>query len=96
MATLIKCAEQDKKNQTISEIEPKNGKTFELREMYKLINCSMVEFIYFDNQILIIDEEGKLNHKPINDIATYLFRKNKKIHDIIVGDVLLVSTNQIK
>ena len=96
MATLIKCAEQDKKNQTITEIEPKNGKTFELREMYKLINCSMVEFIYFDNQILIIDEEGKLNHKPINDIATYLFRKNKKIHDIIVGDVLLVSTNQIK
>jgi len=56
----------------------------------------MVEFIYFDNQILIIDEEGKLNHKPINDIATYLFRKNKKIHDIIVGDVLLVNTNQIK
>jgi len=96
MATLIKCAEQDKKNQTIKEIEPENGKTFELKEMYKLINCSMVEFIYFDNQILIIDEEGKLNHKPINDIATYLFRKNKKIHDIIVGDVLLVNTNQIK
>lgn len=96
MATLIKCAEQDKKNQTITEIEPKNGKTFELREMYKLINCTMVEFIYFDNQILIIDEEGKLNHKPLNDIATYLYRKNKKIHDIIVGDALLVDRNQIK
>jgi len=38
MATLIKCAEQDKKNQTIKEIEPENGKTFELKEMYKLFN----------------------------------------------------------
>ena len=74
----------------------KNGKTFELREMYKLINCTIVEFIYFENQILIIDEEGKLNHKPINDIATYLYRKNKKIHDIIVGDALIVDRNQIK
>ena len=37
---------------------------------------------------MIIDKEGKLNNKPINNVATYYFRKYNKIHDFIVGDVL--------
>jgi len=95
MATLIKCAEPSSTNQKLTEIKPENGKLFKLKEIYKLINCSIVEFIYLKNQILIIDEEGKLNNKPVNDIATYLFRKDKNIHDFIVGDALLCSLDEI-
>jgi len=80
---------------------PEN-ETFTLEEMYKYTNSTIVEFVYLNEglitgeHIMIIDEEGKLNNKPINDIATHYFRKYNKTHDFIVGDVLLCDKSEIK
>jgi hypothetical protein len=48
------------------------------------------EFVYLpNNMILVVNEEGKLNDLPINDIATsFVF---PIVNDIIVGDVLLIN-----
>jgi hypothetical protein len=56
----------------------------------------MVEFIYLNEfYIMIIDEEGKLNSKEVNDIATYHFRKYMKSHDFIVGDALVCNRSEV-
>jgi hypothetical protein len=84
-------------DKTITEksVFPEND-TFTLKEMYKYTNSTIVEFVYLNGHIMIIDEEGKLNNKPINDIATHYFRKYNKTHDFIVGDVLLCDKSEIK
>ena len=84
-------------DKTITEksVFPEND-TFTLKEMYKYTNSTIVEFVYLNGHIMIIDEEGKLNDKPLNELATYYFRKNKKVHDIIVGDALICELSEIK
>ena len=84
-------------DKTIMEkrVFPEN-ETFTLKEMYKYTNSTIVEFVYLNGHIMIIDEEGKLNNKPINDIATHYFRKYNKTHDFIVGDVLICDKSEIK
>jgi|TARA_R110000823_G_scaffold309032_1_gene432990 alpha-tubulin suppressor-like RCC1 family protein len=92
MAILLKVDSKDLE----LKVFPEDKKTFSLKEMYKYTNSTIVEFIYFENHIMIIDEEGKLNDKPLNELATYYFRKNKKVHDIIVGDALICELSEIK
>jgi len=42
----------------VTEVKPKNGKTFSLDEMYEYIGCSMVQFSDGkDGETLIFDEE---------------------------------------
>lgn len=78
------------------DVKPENGKTFTLEELYKIVDCSMVEFIYLKEYIMIIDEEGKLNNKSVNDVATYHFRKLTEQHDYIVGNALVCDRSEIK
>ncbi len=80
---------------TEKRVYPKN-ETFSLEEMYKYTNSSIVEFIYINGHIMVIDEEGKLNNKKVNDVATYYFRKYIKTQDFIVGDVLICEKSEIK
>jgi hypothetical protein len=94
MARIFRVYDGDVK-QVAETVSPENGKTFKLKELYSHTKSSIVEFIYFDDFIMVIDEEGKLNNKPINDIATYHFRKHTKQHDIIVGDVLICDREEI-
>ena len=72
------------------------NETFTLQEMHKHTNSTIVEFIYINCHIMIIDKKGKLNNKPINNVATYYFRKYNKTHDFIVGDVLICEKSEIK
>ena len=91
MAILIKVDSKEELN-----IYPNNKETFTLEEMYKYTNSTIVEFVYLNGHIMIIDEEGKLNNKPINDIATHYFRKHNGQHDFIVGDALICDKSEIK
>ena len=50
MATLIK------QDGTKKEVEPNNGFDFQLKEMYELIGCSMIQIIEIGDQIMVIDE----------------------------------------
>ena len=61
----IKAIFIDPDNKTVSTVEltPKDG-DIDLEECYKLMECNLVEFVYFgEKEILILDEEGLLRDK---------------------------------
>ena len=98
MATLIKCNHDVIPREDLVEVKPENDKTFQLKELYKLLMCDTIEVVYLNqNEIMIIDENGKLLGKPLNDTATHIYRKNiKNTRDFIVGHALVCNTNQLK
>lgn len=73
MATLYKT------DGTSEEVKPKNGRNFQLKELYEMLGCDMIEVAYprgDTKHILIIDEEGKVRNaepKPLNREATVLY-----------------------
>lgn len=89
---------------TEADIVPINGKTFTLEELYKLIDCEIIETVpiqhYGDKGMLIIlDETGKvvLPSKKYNTLATTLFLDGREgSGDYIVGDVVVCHKSQFK
>jgi hypothetical protein len=82
-----------KTNGKIIEVEPINGKDFQLDEMRKHIGGGYIEITYTkDNKLMVVDEEGKLKGFEPNLSAT----ENHKYNDLIVGDVLICEPNQIE
>lgn len=56
-------------------VVPKDGISFHLPELYRMLECEMIEVIHCNEEdmILIIDEEGKFKeYNPINAAATAL------------------------
>ena len=95
MATLIK--PQTPYQSSKIDINPNNGTDFTLEELYKHLECNMIEVVYFnDNTIMIVDEEGKLQDKMINTDATYIFRKKRKDNDFIVGNAIVCNVSELK
>jgi hypothetical protein len=44
-----------------------------------------------------VDEEGKLKSKPLNQGATKIYQQaHHSAWDVLVGDVILVSTSELK
>ncbi|MFA5934943.1 MAG: DUF3846 domain-containing protein [Candidatus Paceibacterota bacterium] len=77
-------------------VEPKNGIDFKLEEIQEIIGGYM-ECVYLPNKlIMVVDEEGKIKNKPVNYAATAIFQAKYGNSDIIVGDVLLCKSSQIK
>lgn len=68
---------------TIQEIEPKDKKEgFQLKELYDLIGCDLVERVCFsDKECALVDEEGWLKPNPIRNE-----KANKYITDICGND----------
>lgn len=83
-------------------VTPENGKSFTLKEMYKLLDCSLVQFVPARvlseltgrDVTLIIDEEGKLAGKKVNREATIC--SGLAPYDVIVGKALLVPTESLE
>lgn len=87
MAKLIRA------NGEVVEIEPKDKDSFTLDEMQGYVN-GWIEVVYLaSGDVMVVNEEGKLNGLPINEIATAVYGN---IHDTIVGDVMIINRNQIK
>lgn len=80
---------------TVEEIQPKNRKDFKLVELQKVVG-GYIETIYLKNkEVMVVNEEGKLNDLPLNKKATdYLLAQNYT--DAIVGNALVCKQNQIK
>ena len=83
------------------EIEPLNGETFGLKEMYEAIRCDLIEIVTLQGteDILVIDEEGKFNPgNIINEAATEIARKHRGIapYDYIVGNAILCDTSMVE
>jgi hypothetical protein len=76
------------------EIIPEDGSFFSLKELYSLLNCSLVELVNVNRDyIMIVDEEGRLTGKPINEKASDLVKDR---YDFIVGDVIVCHQNYFK
>lgn len=77
------------------EVKPVS-KRFTLKEMYDLVDCSIVEFVYLDDgRIMVIDEDGKINNKTMNSEATKAVKHNLFPGDYIVGNALLCDPNEV-
>ena len=84
----------------VVEIKPKNGTDFKLDELYKHLNCSLVEVISLNqDDIMVVDDEGKLtSNNVINVNATMLAQENRAIifWDYIAGDAIVCNRKMIR
>lgn len=78
------------------EVSPKNGNDFKLEELKAIVN-GWVEVVWLPNdEIMVINEEGKLLGLPLNRTATNIYYDAFGYSDTIVGDVLLCKSNQVE
>ena len=73
------------------EIQPRNGRYFKLRELQKIVDGHIEILTLNGNEIMVVNEEGKIHDLPLNLQATELFGL-----DVIVGDVLVCNYNEVK
>jgi hypothetical protein len=85
MATLIT---HDGLERTVIPSNLKRG--FTLEEMYFLLECDTIEVVTLaDGRLMVIDENGKLLKRPVNNKATELFLEDRDPLDYIVGPALV-------
>lgn len=76
-------------------VRPTKGEKFSLSELQTAVGGNIEIVRLSKNLLMVLDEEGKLKDKPLNLIATRLYRVLAKIDDYIVGDVLIVPAQMI-
>lgn len=80
----------------VRKVSPANGKDFKYEELTKFVD-GFIEIVYVsDTEILVINEEGKIQDKPINEKATQLTLGILAGDDYIVGDVILCTKDMVK
>lgn len=78
-------------NGAVEETAPKNGKDFSYEELREIVG-GYIEILHLeDGRLMVVNEEGKLYHLPVNMQATHLYG-----YEIIVGDVLVCVESQIR
>jgi hypothetical protein len=79
------------------EIVPKDGKYFTLTELQVIVE-GYIETVEINNtDIMIINEDGKINHLPYNKIATQIFQKKYPDNeDHIVGNAIICDKSQVQ
>lgn len=56
-----------------------------------------IEVVYLSNGwLMIVNEEGKINGLPVNDLATTIYQIHHGESDIIVGDVVWIHEKYMK
>lgn len=84
-----------KANGEREHVSPENGTDFKLEELQKIVG-GLIEVIGIGDEIMVLNDEGKLMGLPYNQDATALFRKHYDTNDFIVGDVLVCKDNEVK
>ena len=81
-------------------VQPKNGTDFQLDELREIVGgyIEIIRLYNDEDEIMVINEEGKLIGCELNSKATQLAKKHKAIHesDYVCGDVLVCKNNQVK
>ena len=80
----------------VIEVYPKNdGEVFSLEELKEFVG-GYIECVFLnDNQVLVLNEDGKLINLPYNHIATEVYNiALQPNRDVIVGDTLLCEINK--
>lgn len=94
----MKNAKWLKANCDVVEVTPKNGRDFQLDELKRFVG-GFIEIVRInDKQIMVVNEEGKLNGLPYNSLATeaLILAYQGRVDDYIVGDVLLCDNDMVK
>lgn len=79
---------------TILEVVPSNGTDFQLDELQEMVD-GLIEIVSAGKgKIMVIDEEGKLKPKPINNAATLIYMQ-AGYYDTIVGDALVCDDEMV-
>jgi hypothetical protein len=73
---------------TLKEIQSKEDSP-SLSDAQKFVG-GWVECVHLDTGTLIIDEEGKLKDKPVNEVASKMYADKYGDADIIVGDAIFI------
>ena len=73
---------------TVKEIQSKNDDP-SLSDAQKFVG-GWVEVVQVNDGVLIIDEEGKLKNKDVNEISSKMYADKYGDADIIVGDAIYV------
>lgn len=94
----MKNAKWLKANCDVVDVTPKNGRDFQLDELKRFVG-GFIEIVRInDKQIMVVNEEGKLNGLPYNSLATeaLILAYQGRVDDYIVGDVLLCDNDMVK
>lgn len=92
MATLIKI------DGTRETIQPKNGKCFELEELQNQVGGFIEHVGLSEEEIMVVNEEGKLMNLAVNENATDIALDNEAITfwDFIVGNVVICKKSELQ
>lgn len=71
-------------------LSPPNGVNWGLADLQTLVGDYIEVVATTDGRYMVLDELGKLKHKPLNREATILYIHGR--HDPIVGDVVIIDT----
>jgi hypothetical protein len=82
-------------NGTQETVAPKNKKLFSLKELQSFVGGYIEILFITDSQVMVVNEEGKLDELPINVRATEIIRQ-AGIQDVIAGDALVCPSKFIK
>jgi hypothetical protein len=77
----------------ILPILPLNGVEFTLKEMQKIVGGYIQVLHLKDGRLMVINEEGKMDHLDYNEQASRLYNNQ---YDFIVGNVLITPACFIK
>lgn len=95
MALLIKCED----HVTSYELVKPKEKTYSLEELQKFVGGYIEIHHLADGKLcMVINEEGKINHLPLNPMATRIFNLFSPVsfYDYIVGNVLICGSDEIE
>lgn len=76
-------------------VEPSNGEDFSLEELRRFVGGHIEIVRLSKSQVMVVNEEGKVNDLPENQYATMLVNI-AGIRDVIVGNVLVCDITKIK
>ncbi|MGN1156869.1 MAG: DUF3846 domain-containing protein, partial [Agathobacter sp.] len=78
------------------DYSPKNGRTFELEEMQKIVG-GYIEIVHLnDGRLMIVNEEGLLHGLPVNIEATNILRRYHSTTQYIVGNAIVCDSYMIE
>ena len=79
-----------KTNGEITNVTPKNGTDYKYEERKEFVGGYIEIVPINDHEIMVVNEEGKLNNLPVNYIASLLYK-----YDTICGNVLVCDDSEV-
>lgn len=100
---MTKKAKLYKTNGVVTDIQPKNGKDFSLKELQSYVGGTIDIQALPSGRVLVLNDNGKIDGLPKNEEATFVWKMEYPItrypvnnDELIVGDVIICDSKLIK